>query len=109
MEGAGNRPRARTRGGASMEDSMTEYSDILYGVEIQVATIAINRPKTLNAFTQHTLYEMEDAIRPAAIRVAGRGNLSLARRLRAARGGSAASAPPRRWAAARAAGSRPAP
>ncbi len=89
---------------------MTEYSDILYRVENQVATIAINRPKTLNAFTQHTLYEMEDAIRRAeADRVAGRGNLSLARRLRAARGGSAASAPPRRWAAARAAGSRPAP
>ena len=44
---------------------MTEYSDILYGVENQVATVAINRPKTLNAFTRHTLYEMEDAIRRA--------------------------------------------
>ncbi len=44
---------------------MTEYTDILYGVKNRVATIAINRPKTLNAFTQHTLYEMEDAIRRA--------------------------------------------
>ena len=44
---------------------MTDYSDILYRVENQVATVAINRPKTLNAFTQHTLNEMEDAIRRA--------------------------------------------
>ncbi len=44
---------------------MTEYTDILYRMDNRVATIAINRPKTLNAFTQHTLYEMEDAIRRA--------------------------------------------
>lgn len=44
---------------------MRTYKDILYSVKDLVATIAINRPKTLNAFTQETIYEMEDAFRAA--------------------------------------------
>jgi 2-ketocyclohexanecarboxyl-CoA hydrolase len=44
---------------------MEPYTDIIYGVKDLVGTIAINRPKTLNAFTQHTIYELEDAFRKA--------------------------------------------
>jgi 2-ketocyclohexanecarboxyl-CoA hydrolase len=44
---------------------MEPYKDILYGVQDWVATITINRPKTLNAFTQHTIYELEHAFRKA--------------------------------------------
>lgn len=46
---------------------MEPYTDILYGVDDRVATITINRPKTLNAFTQHTIYEMEHAFRKAEV------------------------------------------
>jgi 2-ketocyclohexanecarboxyl-CoA hydrolase len=42
-----------------------EYKDILYGVKDYVATITINRPHKLNAFTQNTIYEWEDALRRA--------------------------------------------
>lgn len=42
------------------------YTDILYEEKNQVATIAINRPEKLNAFTGHTLDEMEGAINRAA-------------------------------------------
>jgi 1,4-dihydroxy-2-naphthoyl-CoA synthase len=38
-----------------------KYRDILYTVKNSIATIAINRPEKLNAFTQHTIYEWEDA------------------------------------------------
>jgi len=41
------------------------YTDIIYSVENLIGTIAFNRPKTLNAFTQHTIYELEDAFRRA--------------------------------------------
>ncbi|MFO1058125.1 MAG: enoyl-CoA hydratase-related protein [Dongiaceae bacterium] len=41
------------------------YSHILYSVKNNIATIAINRPEKLNAFTQHTIYEWEDAFRRA--------------------------------------------
>ena len=41
------------------------YTDIIYSVDEQVATLSFNRPKTLNAFTQHTIYEMEHAFRQA--------------------------------------------
>ena len=44
---------------------MSDYQDILYGVKDHVATIAINRPNKLNAFTQKTIYEWEDALRRA--------------------------------------------
>lgn len=44
---------------------MKEYKDILYGVKDHVATITINRPHKLNAFTQNTIYEWEDALRRA--------------------------------------------
>ena len=44
---------------------MEPYTDILYTVANRMATITINRPKTLNAFTQHTIYEMEHAFRNA--------------------------------------------
>jgi 2-ketocyclohexanecarboxyl-CoA hydrolase len=42
-----------------------EYKDILYDVKDYVATITINRPHKLNAFTQKTIYEWEDALRRA--------------------------------------------
>lgn len=42
------------------------YTDILYEEKNQVATIAINRPEKLNAFTGHTLDEMEGALNRAA-------------------------------------------
>jgi 2-ketocyclohexanecarboxyl-CoA hydrolase len=41
------------------------YRDILYSVKNGIATIAINRPEKLNAFTQNTIYEWEDAFRRA--------------------------------------------
>lgn len=44
---------------------MTSYADILYEVTANVATIAINRPKTLNAFTGHTIGELTDALKRA--------------------------------------------
>ena len=44
---------------------MADYKDILYNVKNHVATITNNRPKKLNAFTQNTIYEWEDALRVA--------------------------------------------
>ncbi len=44
---------------------MKNYKDILYSVDRNVATITINRPEKLNAFTQNTIYEWEDALRKA--------------------------------------------
>ena len=41
---------------------MSDYTDILYSVADGVATIAINRPKRLNAATGHTTEELEAAI-----------------------------------------------
>ncbi len=41
---------------------MAEYTDILYEIKDLVCTISINRPKSLNAFTGHTIGEMEDAL-----------------------------------------------
>jgi 2-ketocyclohexanecarboxyl-CoA hydrolase len=37
------------------------YSDILYSAAAGVATITLNRPKRMNAFTGHTLQELADA------------------------------------------------
>jgi 2-ketocyclohexanecarboxyl-CoA hydrolase len=45
---------------------MQTYEDILYGVDNGVATITINRPSRLNAFTGHTLEELKDAFEQAA-------------------------------------------
>lgn len=39
-----------------------QYEDILYEVKDQVATIAINRPKTLNAIRGKTIEELEHAL-----------------------------------------------
>jgi 2-ketocyclohexanecarboxyl-CoA hydrolase len=47
--------------------SEPEYSDLLYKVEKQVATIAINRPSRLNAFTGHTMKEIIAALDRAAL------------------------------------------
>ena len=41
------------------------YKDIEYQVSDLVATITINRPRTLNAFTPETLGEMQDALAKA--------------------------------------------
>lgn len=45
---------------------MTPYSDILYDVRDGVARLAINRPRRLNAFTGHTMNEIEHAVAAAA-------------------------------------------
>jgi len=42
------------------------YQDILYDVKDSIATITINRPKVLNAFTGDTIKEMEHALDAAA-------------------------------------------
>ncbi|MEZ5776603.1 MAG: enoyl-CoA hydratase-related protein [Hyphomicrobiaceae bacterium] len=41
------------------------YRDILYDVKDHIATITINRPEKLNAFTQNTIYEWEHALKRA--------------------------------------------
>ncbi len=46
---------------------MSEYKDILYDVKDAVATIAINRPKSLNAFTGETILELQDAIERSGV------------------------------------------
>jgi 2-ketocyclohexanecarboxyl-CoA hydrolase len=43
-----------------------DYTDILYGVADGVATITINRPAKLNAFTGKTVEEIRDALKHAA-------------------------------------------
>lgn len=48
-----------------MAEAASEYTDILYDVDKAVATITINRPKALNAFTPHTIREMTRAMRVA--------------------------------------------
>ena len=59
-----------------------EYSQILYDVTDQVATITLNRPDKLNAFTGTMMYEMIDAfdqvdadddVRAVIVTGAGRG------------------------------------
>ena len=42
-----------------------DYSDILYGVDDHVATITLNRPDHLNAFTNAMVREMIDAFNRA--------------------------------------------
>ncbi len=42
-----------------------EYQDIIYSVEEHIATITLNRPETLNAFTTNMLDEWVDAIEAA--------------------------------------------
>ena len=44
---------------------MTDYRDIIYDINNAVATIAFNRPKSLNAFTGDTILELEDALQHA--------------------------------------------
>lgn len=45
---------------------MPDYEDLLYRTDNGVATITINRPSRLNAFTGHTLEELRDAFEHAA-------------------------------------------
>lgn len=74
------------------------YQDIIYNVEDHIATITLNRPETLNAFTPALLDEWVDAIetaqKDAQVRVvvvtgAGRGFCSGMDVRGAARGGEA--------------------
>lgn len=44
---------------------MTTYSEIIYEVENMVATITLNRPKTMNALTLTTYVEIQQAIEAA--------------------------------------------
>ena len=76
-----------------------EYQDIIYSVEGHIATITLNRPETLNAFTEAMLNEWVDAIEAAKsdpkVRVlvvtgAGRGFCSGMNVRGAATGGEAA-------------------
>lgn len=46
--------------------TLINYGDILYEVGLGVATIAINRPKRMNAFTGQTLGELKHALERAA-------------------------------------------
>jgi enoyl-CoA hydratase/carnithine racemase len=64
------------------EDSMTDYPEILYGVSERIATITLNRPERLNAYTGRMASSirraMADAANDPAVRVivitgAGRG------------------------------------
>jgi 2-ketocyclohexanecarboxyl-CoA hydrolase len=48
-----------------MTAAVPDYKDILYSVAEGVATITINRPKKLNAFTDKTIAELEDAVERA--------------------------------------------
>ena len=43
-----------------------EYSDVLYEVADPVATVTLNRPEKLNAFTYNTLSEIREAVERAA-------------------------------------------
>jgi 2-ketocyclohexanecarboxyl-CoA hydrolase len=45
-----------------MTTAAQDYTDLLYGEEDGVATIAINRPARLNAFTGRTISELERAL-----------------------------------------------
>ena len=45
---------------------MAEYKDIIFEVSDSVATITINRPQVLNAFTPDTLGELSGALSRAA-------------------------------------------
>ena len=62
----------------------SDYNDILYSVKDSIATIAINRPSRLNAFTGDTVDEMSAALAAAdndsnvgVIVLTGVGDLSL--------------------------------
>ncbi len=44
---------------------MTDYQDITYEIKNSVATVAFNRPKSLNAFTGDTVIEFQDALQHA--------------------------------------------
>src|SRR3990172_2168436 len=46
--------------------STTSYNDIAYGVDRQVATVTIRRPKGYNAYSLNTLKEMREAFRQAS-------------------------------------------
>ena len=59
-----------------------DYSDILYDVDDSIATITLNRPDKLNAFTNAMVREMrdafdrsdaDDAVRAVIVTGAGRG------------------------------------
>lgn len=45
-----------------MSEADRTYTDILYDVDRGVATVAINRPHKLNAFTPHTIRELTRAV-----------------------------------------------
>src|ERR687890_832868 len=48
---------------AAAKRARSKYRDILFEVKDQVAWVTINRPRVLNAFREHTLDEMIDALK----------------------------------------------
>src|SRR4051812_39008550 len=71
-----------TLGNAAREEAMSEYPDILYSVKDRIATVTLNRPDRLNAYTdrmaQSIRLAIADATRDHDVRVivltgAGRG------------------------------------
>src|SRR5271170_3950583 len=52
--------------GTAKDTESRSYTDILYGVDDGVATVTINRPARMNAFTGHTLIELDHAFDRAA-------------------------------------------
>ena len=52
---------------------MSEYKNLLYHVQDNIATITLNRPDVFNAFNDELSYELQDALkqvkRDAEVRV----------------------------------------
>src|SRR5439155_4015995 len=65
VEDVGGRQEAAGLRTALYEENIMDYKEILYEVDHRVATITLNRPETLNAFTDVMLDEWTDALEGA--------------------------------------------
>jgi len=65
VEDVGGRQEAAGLRTALYEENIMDYKEILYEVDHRVATITLNRPETLNAFTDVMLDEWTDALERA--------------------------------------------
>jgi dihydroxynaphthoic acid synthetase len=57
---------ARSPKGRATKSARPKFNDLLYAVRNNVATITINRPKTLNSLTGETMRELVEAIEAAS-------------------------------------------